>query len=83
MAYSLRTYRVWQVPDASISEQAVHGRAKHHLGRARIASGQRGGAMLARVAWGKVKPGKWDEYERIYREETHRDFGDYRANARH
>ncbi len=25
--------------------------------------------MLARVAWGKVKPGAWEEYERIYREE--------------
>ena len=25
--------------------------------------------MFARVAWGKVKPGTWDEYERIYREE--------------
>jgi heme-degrading monooxygenase HmoA len=25
--------------------------------------------MLARVAWGKVKPGAWDAYERVYREE--------------
>ena len=25
--------------------------------------------MFARVAWGKVKPGAWEEYERIYREE--------------
>jgi heme-degrading monooxygenase HmoA len=25
--------------------------------------------MFARMAWGKVKPGTWDEYERIYREE--------------
>jgi len=25
--------------------------------------------MFARVAWGKVKPGTWEEYERIYREE--------------
>ena len=25
--------------------------------------------MLARIAWGKVKPGTWDEYERVYREE--------------
>jgi heme-degrading monooxygenase HmoA len=25
--------------------------------------------MLARVAWGKVKPGTWDEYERTYREQ--------------
>jgi heme-degrading monooxygenase HmoA len=25
--------------------------------------------MFARVAWGKVKPGTWDEYERLYREE--------------
>ncbi len=25
--------------------------------------------MFARVAWGKVKPGTWDEYERIYRDE--------------
>ena len=25
--------------------------------------------MLARVAWGKVKPGTWEEYERVYREE--------------
>ena len=25
--------------------------------------------MLARVAWGKVKPEMWDQYERIYREE--------------
>ena len=25
--------------------------------------------MFARVAWGKVKPGSWEEYERIYREE--------------
>jgi heme-degrading monooxygenase HmoA len=25
--------------------------------------------MLARVAWGKVKPGSWDDYERIYREQ--------------
>jgi heme-degrading monooxygenase HmoA len=24
--------------------------------------------MLARVAWGKVKPGSWDDYERIYRD---------------
>ncbi len=24
--------------------------------------------MLARVAWGKVKPGSWEEYERVYRE---------------
>jgi heme-degrading monooxygenase HmoA len=27
-----------------------------------------GGEMWARVAWGKVKPGTWDEYERVYRE---------------
>jgi heme-degrading monooxygenase HmoA len=25
--------------------------------------------MLARVAWGKVKPGSWADYERVYREE--------------
>src|SRR5215471_20120262 len=25
--------------------------------------------MFARVAWGKIKPGMWDQYERIYREE--------------
>ena len=25
--------------------------------------------MFARVAWGKVKPGTWDDYERIYHEE--------------
>jgi heme-degrading monooxygenase HmoA len=25
--------------------------------------------MFARVAWGKVKAGSWDDYERIYREE--------------
>ena len=25
--------------------------------------------MLARVAWGKVKPGTWDEYEHTYREQ--------------
>ena len=25
--------------------------------------------MLARVAWGKVKPGTWSEYERLYRDE--------------
>jgi heme-degrading monooxygenase HmoA len=25
--------------------------------------------MLARVAWGKVKPGTWEEYERVYREQ--------------
>ena len=25
--------------------------------------------MLARVAWGKVKPGTWEEYERVYRDE--------------
>ena len=25
--------------------------------------------MFARVAWGKVKPGTWEDYERIYREE--------------
>ena len=25
--------------------------------------------MFARLAWGKVKPGTWDEYERIYHEE--------------
>jgi heme-degrading monooxygenase HmoA len=25
--------------------------------------------MFARVAWGKVKLGSWDEYERTYREE--------------
>ena len=25
--------------------------------------------MFARVAWGKVKPGTWEEYERIYHEE--------------
>ena len=25
--------------------------------------------MFARVAWGKVKPGTWDEYERIYHDE--------------
>ena len=25
--------------------------------------------MYARVAWGRVKPGTWDEYERLYREE--------------
>jgi heme-degrading monooxygenase HmoA len=25
--------------------------------------------MYARVAWGKVKPGTWAEYERLYREE--------------
>ena len=25
--------------------------------------------MFARLAWGKVKPGTWDDYERIYHEE--------------
>jgi heme-degrading monooxygenase HmoA len=25
--------------------------------------------MFARVAWGKVKPGSWEEYERVYRDE--------------
>ena len=25
--------------------------------------------MYARIAWGKVKPGTWEEYERVYREE--------------
>jgi heme-degrading monooxygenase HmoA len=25
--------------------------------------------MFARVAWGKVKPGTWESYERIYRQE--------------
>ena len=25
--------------------------------------------MFARMAWGKVKPGTWAEYERIYRDE--------------
>lgn len=25
--------------------------------------------MFARVAWGKVKPGTWEDYERIYHEE--------------
>ena len=25
--------------------------------------------MFARVAWGRVRPGTWDEYERVYREE--------------
>ena len=25
--------------------------------------------MFARVAWGKVKPGRWEEYERVYRDE--------------
>ena len=25
--------------------------------------------MFARVAWGKVKPGTWDEYEQIYHDE--------------
>jgi heme-degrading monooxygenase HmoA len=25
--------------------------------------------MFARVAWGKVKPGTWAEYERLYRDE--------------
>ena len=25
--------------------------------------------MFARVAWGKVKPGTWEEYERLYHEE--------------
>ena len=25
--------------------------------------------MFARVAWGRVKPGTWDQYERIYHEE--------------
>ena len=25
--------------------------------------------MYARIAWGKVKPGSWEEYERIYRDE--------------
>ena len=25
--------------------------------------------MFARVAWGKVKPGSWEDYERLYREE--------------
>ena len=25
--------------------------------------------MFARVAWGKVKPGTWEEYERIYHDE--------------
>ena len=26
--------------------------------------------MFASVAWGKVKPGTWDDYERIYHEEV-------------
>jgi heme-degrading monooxygenase HmoA len=25
--------------------------------------------MFARVAWGKVKPGTWEEYEQLYRDE--------------
>ena len=25
--------------------------------------------MFARVAWGKVKPGTWEEYERLYHDE--------------
>lgn len=25
--------------------------------------------MFARIAWGRVKPGTWDEYEQIYRDE--------------
>jgi heme-degrading monooxygenase HmoA len=25
--------------------------------------------MFARVAWGKVRPGTWEDYERLYREE--------------
>ena len=25
--------------------------------------------MLARVAWGKVQPGTWEEYERLYHDE--------------
>lgn len=25
--------------------------------------------MFARVAWGKVKPGTWEDYERVYKEE--------------
>ena len=25
--------------------------------------------MFARVAWGKVKPGTWEEYERLYRDD--------------
>ncbi len=25
--------------------------------------------MYARIAWGKVKPGSWEEYERVYRDE--------------
>jgi heme-degrading monooxygenase HmoA len=25
--------------------------------------------MFARIAWGKVKPGTWEEYERIYHDE--------------
>ena len=24
--------------------------------------------MIMRITWGKVKPGKWDEYEQVYRE---------------
>ena len=25
--------------------------------------------MYARMAWGKVKPGSWEDYERVYRDE--------------
>ena len=25
--------------------------------------------MIARVAWGKVKPGTWEQYEQLYRDE--------------
>lgn len=25
--------------------------------------------MFARIAWGRVKPGTWDEYEQVYRDE--------------
>ena len=25
--------------------------------------------MFARIAWGKVKPGTWDDYERLYKDE--------------
>ena len=26
--------------------------------------------MFARLAWGKVKPGTWDQYERLYHDEV-------------
>ena len=35
--------------------------------------------MLARVAWGKVKPGTWQEYERVYHDAILPDTRDVRG----